>query len=166
VLCATSLTSPVLRAADHGDAPTASLDRSADLNDVFFYLDPNDNNRVILQMTMAGFIVPSEAVNFGIFDPRLIYRFNIEGTGDTVADATIDITFSPRTTNTVGQIATVRMVQGTATVFQFAAQATNPSLSPTAPAQMVITDAAAGVSFSAGEVDDPFFFDIPPLCAS
>ena len=29
------------------------------------------------------------------------------------------------------------------------------------PAQVVTTDAVSGVSFFAGEVDDPFFFDIP-----
>ena len=149
-------------AADHGDAPTASNDRSGDLNDVFFYLDPNDNSRVILQMTVSGFIVPAEAVNFGIFDPRLTYRFNIEGTGDAAFDASITVNFSPRTTNTTGQVATVKMVQGDDTVFEFAAPATNPSLSSTsAPAQIVTTDADSGVMFSAGEVDDPFFFDIP-----
>ena len=48
------------RAADHGDSPTASNNASADLNDVFFFLDPNDNNRVIIEMTVRGFIVPSE----------------------------------------------------------------------------------------------------------
>jgi hypothetical protein len=51
------------RAADHGDSPTASNDASADINDVFFFLDPNDNGRVILCMTTRGFLVPSEAVN-------------------------------------------------------------------------------------------------------
>ena len=51
------------RAADHGDSPTASNNASADLNDVFLFLDPNDNNRVIIEMTTRGFIVPSEAVN-------------------------------------------------------------------------------------------------------
>ena len=160
LLCAFCFSCPALRAADHGDAPTASLDRSADINDVFFYLDPNDNNRVILQMTVAGFIVPAEAVNFGIFDPRLTYRFNIEGTGDTIPDAQINITFSPRTTNTTAQIATVRMTQGGSTIFNFAAPATNPSLAATAPTQVVTTDFASGVIFSAGEVDDPFTFDI------
>jgi len=90
-----------VRAADHGDAPNASNNASADLNDVFFFLDPNDNNRVVVEMTVRGFIVPSEAVNMGIFDPKLIYRFLVEGTGDAVADANIDITFSPRTTSPV-----------------------------------------------------------------
>ena len=150
-----------VRAADHGDAPNASNNASADLNDVFFFLDPNDNNRVVIEMTVRGFIVPSEAVNMGIFDSKLIYRFLVEGTGDAVADANIDVTFTPRTTNTSAQLATVRMTQGATKVFEFTAPATNPSLNATPPAQVVTTDSASGVSFFAGEVDDPFFFDIP-----
>jgi hypothetical protein len=149
------------RAADHGDSPTASNDSAADLNDVFFFLDPNDNSRVILEMTMHGFIVPSEAVNMGIFDPKLVYRFLIEGTGDAIPDAKIDITFAPRTTTAAGQVATVRMDQGATKVFEFNAPATNPSLNSGPPAQVVTTDSASGVNFFAGEVDDPFFFDIP-----
>jgi hypothetical protein len=150
-----------VRAADHGDGPTASNDASADLNDIFLFLDPNDNSRVVFEMTMRGFIVPSEAVNMGIFDPKLVYRFLIEGTGDAVPDAKIDITFAPRTTTAAGQVATVRMDQGATKVFEFNAPATNPTLTPGPPAQVVTTDSASGVSFFAGEVDDPFFFDIP-----
>ena len=151
----------VLRAADHADSPTAANDASGDLNDVFFFLDPNDNTRVILAMTTRGFLVPSEAVNMGIFDPKIIYRFNLEGTGDATADATISVTFGPRTSSSVAQTATVRMVQGSNTVFQFNAPATNPTLNPTPPTRVVTTDANSGVSFFAGEVDDPFTFDIP-----
>src|SRR4051794_6909877 len=149
------------RGADHGDSPTASNNASADLNDVFFFLDPNDNSRVIIEMTVRGFIVPSEAVNMGIFDPQLVYRFAIEGTGDTIPDALIDITFAPRTTTNLGQTATVRMTKGNTKVFEFSAPATNPTLNPAPPAQTVTADSASGVSFFAGEVDDPFFFDIP-----
>lgn len=149
------------RAADHGDGPTASNDASADIGDIFFFLDPNDNNRVILSMTTRGFIVPSEAVNMGIFDPKLVYRFLLEETGDVITDARIDVTFAPRTTNSAGQVATIRMTRGAATVFEFTAPASNPTLNPAPPAQVVTTDPASGVSFFAGEVDDPFFFDIP-----
>jgi hypothetical protein len=148
-------------AADHGDAPTASNNASTDINDVYFFLDPNDNNRVIIEMTTRGFIVPSEAVNFGIFDPKLVYRFSIEGTGDVISDARINIAFTPRTTTSAGQTATIRMDQGPTKVFEFSAPATNPSVNASPPAQVITTDPASGVSFFAGEVDDPFFFDIP-----
>jgi hypothetical protein len=148
-------------AADHGDAPTASNNASTDINDVYLFLDPNDNNRVIVEMTTRGFIVPSEAVNFGIFDPQLVYRLSIEGTGDVIPDARIDITFTPRTTTSSAQTATIRMDQGGAKVFELNAPATNPSVNVSPPPQVVTTDPTSGVSFFAGEVDDPFFFDIP-----
>jgi hypothetical protein len=152
---------PEGRAADHGDAPTASNNASTDINDVYLFLDPNDNSRVVVEMTTRGFIVPSEAVNFGIFDPGLVYRFSIEGTGDVIPDAQINITFSPRTSTASAQTATIRMDNGATKVFEFTAPATNPSVNVAPPPQVVTTDPASGVSFFAGEVDDPFFFDIP-----
>ena len=37
-----------LRAADHGDGPTAANDQACDIGDVFFFLDPNDNTKAII----------------------------------------------------------------------------------------------------------------------
>lgn len=162
LLCAISFGLASARAADHGDSPSSSNNGSADLGDLYFYLDPNDNSRAILEITVRGFIVPGEAVNMAIFDPEVIYRYQVEGTGDANPDATIDVTFSQRTSTTVGQTATVRMIQGSTQVFAFTAPATPPSLRPApAPTQVVTTDPASSVNFFAGEVDDPFFFDIP-----
>ena len=156
-----AFTPGLARAADHADGPSAANNASADLADVFFFLDPNDNSRAVLEMTMRGFIVPGEAANMGIFDPELTYQFGLEETGDAAPDALITINFSPRASASIGQIATVRMTRGSSTVFEFSAPATVPNLSPTAPTQVVSTDSASGVKFFAGEVDDPFFFDIP-----
>ena len=154
----------IARAADHADGPAASNDAAADLADVIFFLDPNDNNKVIVSMTVRGFIVPSEAVNQAIFDPNVRYQFQIEGTGDAAPDAVINVTFSKRTSNATAQTATIKMIQGTTTVFNFTAPATNPTLNATASPQVITTDPTvptSGVKFFAGEVDDPFFFDIP-----
>src|SRR5688572_20196054 len=83
---------PVTRfeAADHGDAPCVAHDSGADLNDVYFFRDPNDNSRLILIMTVHGFIVPGEASNFGIFDPAIRYRFELENTGDARPEGALD----------------------------------------------------------------------------
>ena len=159
--CAFSFGPARARAADHADSPVSANNASADLGDVYFYLDPNDNSRAILEMTVRGFIVPGEAVNMGIFDPDVTYQFRIEGTGDAVPDAAITVNFSPRTSTASGQVATVRMNNREAKLFEFTAPATAPSLRPSPPPQVVTTDPASGVSFFAGEVDDPFFFDIP-----
>ncbi|HWO00096.1 MAG TPA: DUF4331 family protein [Blastocatellia bacterium] len=148
---------PTIRAADHGDAPLADEDRPADIDDVYVFLDPNDNSKVVLIATLYGFIVPGEAVNFGAFDPRVRYRFGIETTGDSRADQFIDITFSPRTAAAAPQMATVTLPFGQI----ITAPTTSATLADTANSPTVTTDAATGVSFFAGTTDDPFFFDIP-----
>ncbi|HKQ78803.1 MAG TPA: DUF4331 family protein [Blastocatellia bacterium] len=145
-------------AADHGDGPGASVDRSADLNDAFFFLDPNDNSKVIVLLTFHGFIVPSEAVNFGVFDPNLRYRFEIEANGDATPDGFIDVTFSEKiNTGATPQTATVK-----STFFPtFSAPTTVPTLNTNPPDPVITTIQGTGIQFFAGLVDDPFFFDIP-----
>ena len=163
VFSAALLVTPVTRleAADHGDAPFTAHDLGADLNDVYLFLDPNDNSRLIMIMTVHGFIVPGENSNFGIFDPALRYRFEIENTGDARPDGAIDIRFSPRVA--VGgvpqaQTATINLPNGRS----FTAPSTNSSnTADLAPTPIITTDSQTGVMFFAGLTDDPFFFDIP-----
>jgi hypothetical protein len=146
------------RAADHGDAPNIDNDSGADIADVFLFVDPNDSTKVCILGTVHGFIVPGEAGNFGTFDSDILYRFAIENTGDAKPDAFIDITFSERTKSTDPQTAIVKLPgKGN----QFTAPTTPPTLAATANPQTVTTDPTSGVKFFAGEVDDPFFFDIP-----
>ncbi|MEK6280473.1 MAG: DUF4331 family protein [Acidobacteriota bacterium] len=151
-----------LDAADHGDAPLTAHDLGADLNDGYLFLDPNDNSRVIMILTVHGFIVPGENSNFGIFDPALRYRFEIETTGDAKPDKFIDVRFSPRIANAAGapqaQTATITLPNGRT----FTAPSTNSSnTADAAPTQVVTTDSPTNVIFFAGLTDDPFFFDIP-----
>ena len=150
-------------AADHGDSPNVAHDQGADIADVFAFLDPNDNTRVIIAATFHGFIVPGEAVNFGIFDPNLRYRFEIENTGDAEPDEFIDVRFSQRTATSEAQTATVTLPFGGRRNrgFSFAAPATNPTQNATAPDPVITPEPTTGVQFFAGLVDDPFFFDIP-----
>src|SRR5215813_13684116 len=96
-------------AADHAEATLAAADPGADIADVFAFLDPNDNSRVILAMDVEGFVVPSEMLNLSFFSPDTRFRFEIENSGDAVADEHIDITFSPQTSRTQPQIATIRL---------------------------------------------------------
>jgi hypothetical protein len=171
LLCAAALCGSVgaVRAADHGDAPNVAGDQACDLADVYFFLDPNNNNKVVLIGTLRGFIVPGEAVNFAIFDRNVRHRFGIENTGDAVPDAFVDVTFDKRAADPGPaprpilqvprpQTATVRLPNGAT----FTAPVFNPSLGSSPPPQMVTYNAnGTGVDFFAGEVDDPFFFDIP-----
>jgi len=145
------------RAADHGDAPLVSQDQGADIGDSYLFLDPNDNSKAILAFDVHGFIVPGENANFGNFDSTIRFRFDIENTGDAAPDLSINVSFSPLISKSVGQIATVRIQPGQQV---FHAPATVSSAgADAAPAQVVTTDPTTGIKFFAGLVDDPFFFD-------
>ncbi|HXI14235.1 MAG TPA: DUF4331 family protein [Thermoanaerobaculia bacterium] len=147
-----------LFAADHGDAPNLASDRGADIADLYLFLDPNDNSKVTMILTIGGFIVPGENVNFGLFDPTMRYAFQIENTGDAQPDKFIDVTITERVTASTIPTATIRFSDGPV----FTALTTPASNSAaSAPAPIVTTDPVSGVSFFAGLTDDPFFFDIP-----
>src|SRR5213596_2589503 len=49
-----------MKAADHAEATGVAGDPGADIADVFAFLDPNDNSKVVLALDVEGFIVPSE----------------------------------------------------------------------------------------------------------
>ena len=145
-----------LRAADHAEAPAVAHDAGADIADAYLFLDPANTNKVVMIMTIHGFVAPQENVNLGFFDPEVRYRFELEETGDAKVDDTIDIQFAPRTSPSTGQIATIKLPNG----HKFDAPATAPSLADTPPPPVLTTN-ADGVVFFAGVTDDPFFFDIP-----
>jgi hypothetical protein len=148
---------PPINAADHGDAPFSSQEREADIADLYAFLDPNDNTKMVIAVTHQGFIVPGEALNFGYYDPTIRFQIDIENTGDARADDTIVVSFGPRTSTSDPQMATITLPNGRT----FMAPTTPASLSATAPTPTLTTDAPSGVVFFAGVVGDPFFFDIP-----
>ena len=143
-------------AADHGDAPLPAHDQACDLADTYLFLDPRDNTRIILGGTTRGFIVPSENVNLGVFDPNVRYRFEFENTGDARPDMFMDVRFSPKTnSSTEVQMATITFSNGVT----FTAPTTLPTTDPNPP-EPVVTTGPNGILFHAGVVDDPFVFDI------
>lgn len=149
---------PTINAADHGETPQVGYDQSADIADVFFFLDPNNNANVIMAMDVHGFIVPGENANLGNFDPEVTFLFSIENTGDARADTAVRVNFSKQTARTAPQTATIELPNGRT----FTAPTTlSSATAATAPDPVVTTDATSGVSFFAGLTDDPFFFDIP-----
>ncbi|MGQ0593701.1 MAG: DUF4331 family protein [Gammaproteobacteria bacterium] len=148
---------PPTRAADHGDAPFVSGSvPNADIGDAFLFLDPNDNSRLVIAMTLQGFIPAGEAVNFSVFDPLLRYRFELETTGDARPDRFFTVRFSRKITSGVTpQTATIRLPNGR----RFQAPTTPSNLSGISPTPVVTT--RGRIQFFAGEVDDTFTFDIP-----
>jgi hypothetical protein len=157
---------PPLNAADHGDAPYNSSDQAIDGADLYAFVDPTDNTRVIIALTSRGFIAAGENNNFGQFDPAVRYRFEIELNGDPRPDRFIDVTFSRRAGAATPQTATITMMDGTS----FTAPSTPPSVciagSANCPPAATITTSGTGVKFFAGMRDDTFNFDIPAFAAA
>jgi hypothetical protein len=148
---------PPNMAADHGDAPFASVKRSADIGDLYLFLDPNDNDRVVAIATVTGFTVPGEAVNFSVFDHELVFAFQFETTFDALPDQRIRVSFSrKRTSGATPQTATITLPDGQ----RFEAPTTSSNLGDDPP-EPTITTGPEDILFFAGSADDPFFFDIP-----
>ncbi|MCB1613328.1 MAG: DUF4331 family protein [Xanthomonadales bacterium] len=60
-------------AADHRDAPLATADPTADINDIYAFMNPNDPNELILVNTVVPF------ANYNSrFSDAVEYRFNID----------------------------------------------------------------------------------------
>jgi hypothetical protein len=154
---------PRVQGADHGDAPNASNDAGGDLNDIYAFLDPNNNSNIICIVSLRGFIPSGENANFGQFDPRIVTFVEIDINGDATAEAILAVQFSPQASRTSPQTATVTLVRtpGLSTILSFTAPTTISSIGASPPPQTVTTDAGTGIKFFAGMVDDPFFFDIP-----
>src|SRR3982751_1852753 len=135
------------RAADHGDAPNIDNDAGADIADVFAFLDPNANTRVIIIGTVHGFIVPGEAGNFAAFDPLIQYRFDIEQTGDAKADSSITLRFSERTAATAPQTATITLAMKGHKTSSYTAPTTPATLAGTPNAQVLTRNRKNKVEF-------------------
>lgn len=150
------LTPPARTAAsDHIDSPIVAQDRGADLTDLYAFLDPNDNSKVVLIMGTQGFIVSGEHFGMGIFDPNIRYRFEIENTGDAKPDKFLDVVYSPGIGRLTSQTATVTLPDG----HSFSAPTTIVTQNPTPEPPVITTDPASGARFYAGVADDPFFLD-------
>ncbi|MEO6050007.1 MAG: DUF4331 family protein [Pyrinomonadaceae bacterium] len=148
-------------ASDHIDGPQLANDHASDINDMYFFLDPNDNSKVVMVMTVNPFLISSEIIGQAIFDHNVRYRFEIENTGDAQPDLNVDVTFTRGLGRETGpQTATIRLPNGrtfTAPTNVPTQGADTSDINP--PALVVTNDAVSGVSFFAGVTDDPFFLD-------
>src|SRR5215207_9678515 len=147
-------------AADHRDGPIVSLDLGADINDVYVFLDPNDNSRLVIAGVIGSALSPDEGADAAFFDEGVRYAFNLELTGDADPDAAITLRFSaptPMLRGPGGQTAIITLPSGVI----ISAPTTPATLDATPPPAVITTDPATGVAFFAGLRDNPFFFDVP-----
>lgn len=143
------------RGSDFADSPSIAQDQGADLGDAYFFLDPNDPSRAILALTVHGFLAPGAASNAAVFDPKVKFSFEIENTGDAVADNKLNVRFDAPAAPGAPQTAHVKGAG-----VNFIAPTTPGTLGAAANAPTVTTDAGSGFQFFAGPVDDPFFADL------
>lgn len=144
-----------VQAADHVDSPMTTGDQAADIADVYSFQDGDD---LVLAMTISNVqAVPEIELGRSIFDPNVLYQFEIDQDGDAVEDQVIqavavgspDDQFmefrgpaEPEVTGTEGRLLDapsldVRVSTGT-----------NP-----------VVAQGNGLTAFAGVRDDPFFFD-------
>jgi len=136
-----------LSASDHKEAPFISENPPSDLADLYAFLSPDDNSKIVLVMTVNPFSVPSEGVAFR-FSSRILYRFNIDNNGDAKADAFINFCFSPDGSYSAefpGDIS-------------ISGQATAATEEPEPNEPVIVSE--NNIRIFAGPRDDPFFFDV------
>ena len=64
-------------AADHAESPGADADPAADLADVFLFVSPENNRRLIGSITFGGRPAPRSRTDIVYCDPKVIYVLNI-----------------------------------------------------------------------------------------
>src|SRR5262245_2697664 len=86
------------RAASHREAPLISLDPEADITDFFMFrsYEPGQSDKTVLIMDTIPGEEPSSGPNYYVFDPSVLYAFNIDTNGDGKAE---DIRFEFRFEN-------------------------------------------------------------------
>ena len=144
-----------IKASDHIDSPSITHDRSSDIADMYAFVDPNDNSKVVLLLSTQGFVVSGEHFGMAIFDHNIRYRFEIENTGDAKPDTYIDVLYAPGLGRVTTQMATIELPDGK----KFTAPTTASTQEYASVEPVVTNDAATGASFYAGVSDDPFFLD-------
>jgi uncharacterized protein DUF4331 len=143
--------------SDHLDAPglkSPNMDARVDITDIFAFQNPADPTRSVLAMNVNP-VAPTLANSFA---PEAVYELILDTDGDTVADVTYRVTFSPREND--DQRATVRRATGEEV---WTAEISGELLFRDVP---VSFDGDAGVvesgnhEFFVGIRSDPFFFDL------
>lgn len=148
-----------LGAADHVDAPAVEQDQAADIADVYSFQSPTNRDNLVLAMTISNVqAAPEIELGRSIFDPQVLYEFNLDNDGDAVEDIVLQayVVGSPTDQRLVLRGPATPAVTGTGSrIVDDAPQMTVPVSTGTTPE---VTE-ANGIRLFAGVRDDPFFFD-------
>lgn len=135
---------PVLRAADHGDAPGVRVDTRLDINDVYAFQSPNQSGNVVIIVTVSPLAGITGQTNF---HPAGDYDIFVNTNSDPDYDFSFNFRFSPPGTGGV-QDMHVTAQSRTTRIFDI-----QNSTSQT-------IDVPGGGFIRANNIDDPFFFDL------
>ena len=142
-------------ASDHQDTPEVEFNPRRDVNDVYVFPSPaSPNDRVVLVMTTASPLTPTDVQGFGT---GVLYQIKIDNTGDAVEDLVLQFKFSgrPRTNDQMvsvrGPVAPEEI--GTANTL------VNTGKILKGPTNTVL-GSPRGMQVFAGQRDDPFFIDL------
>lgn len=142
-------------AADHRDAPTVIIDPAADINDVYAFVNPNNQN-VVLAMTVNPFQAPG---NPQYFSPEVLYQFKIDNDGDFKEDLVIQATFDTPTADQKFTLVGPVKPKKQGTVNELIKVKSGATDVVTGPANATIVT-GSDMKVFAGLIDDPFFFDL------
>lgn len=150
--------------ADHRDGSLIIIDPSADLADVYAFLNPNDPTKVVLALTVNPFQAPG---NGQFFSPDVLYQIKIDngsgkdGSGplDAEEDLVIQATFTKASDDQ--QVSVVGPVKPKKTgTLNSLVKLGKDQTAITGPANGTVTTASNGIKVFAGLREDPFFFDL------
>ena len=87
------------RASSHREAPLISNDPQADNTDVYAFVSPDAPDTVTLIASYIPFEDPQGGPNFYKFGDSVLYSFNIDNNGDSVADIQYQLRFTTQVKN-------------------------------------------------------------------
>jgi hypothetical protein len=139
-------------ASDHADTAELVNRIGGDLTDVFIFPSPTNADNVVLVLDAHG-LIPSGVTDVA-FDPRILYQFKIDNTGDAIEDLVIQVVFGNPGSDQPVYVAGPYKPFTTGTTSIFARH--HPTIG-------IINQAfhpVAGMHVFAGLRADPFFFDV------
>lgn len=154
-----------LGAADHVDAPDVAQDQAADIADVYSFRSPTNPNNLVLAMTISNVqAAPEIELGRSIFDPRVLYEFNLDNDGDAVEDIVIQAYAVGDATDQTMVLRGPTSPEVTGTQSRIVANAPEMRVPVSTGSEPRVAQ-ENGMRLFAGVRDDPFFFDFTRFSA-
>ncbi len=138
--------------SDHADTPDNANKAGQDISDVFLFPSPNDSNNVVLVMNVSPLITPAQIATRR-FDPKVLYQFKIDNTGDNIEDLVIQARFK-------GNGAQSCFIAGPASPEKTGTRSTSLDADANVGTFDTPFTLTNGAQVFCGTREDPFFFDL------